>query len=156
MPDWTAVTGLYHQVYREPPYGESEADVARFRETLAQHAELPGFALTAVHSGDVLDGFAYGVGREAGWWPSPAAAAPPPWLAGRPLFYVYELAVRPGRRGRGHGRDLLDRLLRDRAEPCALLAAATAAPAHALYRRWGWEAVGVFRPGVSELLARRL
>ncbi|WP_370962936.1 N-acetyltransferase family protein [Amycolatopsis sp. cg9] len=156
MPDWAELTDLYHEVYREPPYGESEADAARFREAVAEHAKLPGFALETVHSGGELAGFAYGVGREAGWWPSLAAAGPPPWLASGPLFYVYEFAVRPGQRGRGHGRALLDRLLADRTEPAAVLAAATAAPAHALYHRWGWTAVAPVKTGVSELLARRL
>ncbi|NBH09967.1 GNAT family N-acetyltransferase, partial [Amycolatopsis sp. SID8362] len=121
MPDWAEFAELYHEVYREPPYRETEADAARFRETLAEHEKLPGFALTTLHSGGELAGFAYGVGRDAGWWPPSAVGAAPPWLAGSPLFYVYELAVRPGQRGRGNGRALLDRLLRDRTEPAAVL-----------------------------------
>ncbi|GHG06671.1 MULTISPECIES: GNAT family N-acetyltransferase [Amycolatopsis] len=153
MPDWAELGALYLDVYREPPYGEGEAEAAGFRETAARHALLPGFALTTVHTGGELAGFAYGVGREAGWWPPRAAAAAPHRLAGHPLFYVYELAIRPGRRGRGHGRDLLDRLLEPRPEPFALLAASTAAPAHTMYRRWGWQPVGALTPGRSELLA---
>ncbi|RSD09473.1 GNAT family N-acetyltransferase [Amycolatopsis eburnea] len=156
MPDWTGFAELYHEVYREPPYRESAADAARFREALAGHAELPGFALETVHSGGELAGFAYGVAREAGWWPSLAAGDPPSWLAGSPLFYVYEFAVRPGLRGRGHGRAMLDRLLGARTEPAAVLAATTAAPAHALYRRWGWTVVAPVKTGASELLARPL
>ncbi|SFW83931.1 GNAT family N-acetyltransferase [Amycolatopsis australiensis] len=155
MPD-PALVRLYLDVYREPPYRETEADAARFRETLARHALLPGFALTTVHAGPELAGFAYGVGREPGWWHPRATAAAPAWLRGSPVFYVYELAVRRAARGRGHGRDLLDRLLHERTEPFAVLAASTAAPAHAMYRRWGWEPVGALTPGTSELLARPL
>jgi GNAT superfamily N-acetyltransferase len=153
MPDWAELGDLYLDVYREPPYGEGEAEAARFREAVSRHALLPGFAMTTVHNGARLDGFAYGVGREAGWWPPRATAAAPPRLAGSAVFYVYELAVRAGVRGRGHGRDLLDRLLDARTEPYAVLAAVTVAPAHAIYRRWGWEPVGSFIPGRSELLA---
>ena len=153
MPDWAELGELYLDVYREPPYGEGEAEAAGFRETVSRHALLPGFAVTTVHHGEGLGGFAYGVGREAGWWHPRAAAAAPPWLARNPVFYVYELAVRPGLRGRGHGRDLLDRLLDARPEPFAVLAASTAAPAHAMYRRWGWHPVGSLTPGRSELLA---
>lgn len=152
MPDWAELSDLYLDVYREPPYGEGEAEAAEFRETVARHALLPGFAVTTVQSGETVAGFAYGVGREAGWWHPRATAAAPPWLAGHPVFYVYELAVRPASRGRGHGRDLLDRLLEPRPEPYAALAASTAAPAHAMYRRWGWRSVGSLAPGRSELL----
>ncbi|MEU7784690.1 GNAT family N-acetyltransferase [Amycolatopsis sp. NPDC049159] len=156
MPDWAELADLYHEVYREPPYGETEADAARFRGAVAGHAQQPGFALETVHSGGMLAGFAYGVGREPGWWPALAGGGPPSWIAGSPLFYVYEFAVRPGQRGRGHGRALLETLLGARTEPAAVLAAATAAPAHALYRRWGWMVVAPVKTGASELLARRL
>jgi GNAT superfamily N-acetyltransferase len=156
MPDWAELGDLYLDVYREPPYGEGEPEAARFRETASRHALLPGFALTTVHNGGRLAGFAYGVGREAGWWHPRATAPAPPWLARHPVFYVYEFAVRPELRGRGHGRDLLDRLLAARSEPFGVLAASTAAPAHAMYRRWGWQPVGVLTPGRSELLALSL
>ncbi|WP_410638822.1 GNAT family N-acetyltransferase [Amycolatopsis sp. lyj-346] len=152
MPDWTELGELYLDVYREPPYGEGETEAAEFRKTVARHALLPGFAVTTVHKGTELAGFAYGVGREPGWWHPRAAAAAPAWLAGRPVFYVYELAVRPEHRGHGHGRDLLDRLLATRSEPFAVLAASPAAPAHAMYRRWGWQPAGSLTPGRSELL----
>ncbi|WP_410565282.1 GNAT family N-acetyltransferase [Amycolatopsis sp. cmx-4-61] len=153
MPDWAELGELYLDVYREPPYGEGEPETARFRETVSRHALLPGFAVTTVRHGGVLAGFAYGVGREAGWWHPRATAAAPARLARHPVFYVYELAVRPGLRGRGLGRDLLDRLLGARPEPFAVLAASMAAPAHAMYRRWGWQPVGSLTPGRSELLA---
>ncbi|MFJ7214667.1 GNAT family N-acetyltransferase [Amycolatopsis sp. NPDC098790] len=148
--------GAYLSVYREPPYREDAADAARFRETMARHSRLPEFAVTTVRVGDELGGFAYGVGREAGWW-HPAAASPAPRsLAGTPLFYVYELAVLPGLRGRGHGGGLLRDLLAGRSEPVAVLAAATAAPAYEMYRRWGWERVGALTPGSVDLLALSL
>ncbi|MET8848877.1 GNAT family N-acetyltransferase [Amycolatopsis sp. NPDC004625] len=152
---WDELAAAYLSVYREPPYGENEADAARFRETVVQHSSLPGFALATVRDGEALGGFAYGVGREAGWW-HPAAATPvPPGLAGRPLFYVYELAVLPALRGRGHGGGLLRDLLAGRPEPFAVLAAAPAAPAYAMYLRWGWEPIGALTAGPA-LLAQPL
>jgi GNAT superfamily N-acetyltransferase len=152
MRDWAELEDVYLSVYREPPYREDTADAARFRETVARHSRVPGFALTTVHNGGELGGFAYGVGREAGWW-HPAAATPAPdSLARGPLFYVYELAVRPDLRGRGHGGGLLRDLLSARPEPFAVLAAATAAPAYTMYLRWGWERIGVLTSG-SDLLA---
>ncbi|MDT7801460.1 MAG: hypothetical protein QOI78_4893 [Actinomycetota bacterium] len=152
MRDSAELEEVYLSVYREPPYREDAADAARFRETVAGHSRLPGFALTTVRDGAGLGGFAYGVGREAGWW-HPAAATPAPLpLARGPLFYVYELAVRPGLRGRGHGGGLLRDLLAGRPEPFAVLAAAAAAPAYAMYLRWGWERIGALTSG-SDLLA---
>ncbi|EOD63920.1 GNAT family N-acetyltransferase [Amycolatopsis vancoresmycina] len=152
---WDELADAYLSVYREPPYGEDAADAARFRETVVRHSKLPGFALATVRDGEALGGFAYGVGHEPGWW-HPAAATPaPPWLAGSPLFYVYELAVLPDRRGRGHGGGLLRDLLAGRPEPFAVLAAAPAAPAYAMYLRWGWERIGALTPGPA-LLARPL
>ncbi|MEA5365033.1 GNAT family N-acetyltransferase [Amycolatopsis sp., V23-08] len=152
MRDPAELEDVYLAVYREPPYREDAADAARFRDTVTRHARLPGFALTTVRDGAGLGGFAYGVGREAGWW-HPAAATPAPLPLGRgPLFYVYELAVRPALRGRGHGGALLRDLLDGRPEPFAVLAAASAAPAYAMYLRWGWERVGALTSG-SDLLA---
>lgn len=152
---WDELAAAYLAVYREPPYREDAADAARFRDTVVQHSMLPGFAVTTVRDGEALGGFAYGVGREAGWW-HPAAATPaPPWLARTPLFYVYELAVLPALRGHGHGGGLLRELLAGRPEPFAVLAASPAAPAYAMYLRWGWERIGALAAGPA-LLARPL
>ncbi|WP_159059008.1 GNAT family N-acetyltransferase, partial [Streptomyces scabiei] len=84
--------------------------------------------------------------------------APAPQRLRRPLFYVYELAVVRELRGRGHGRALLEALLTDRTERYAVLAASTRAPAHELYRRWGWTKAGELAgpPHGVELLARPL
>jgi GNAT superfamily N-acetyltransferase len=148
---------IYHRVYREPPYHEDATAADRFAEQMAGHAALPGFSVTAVREGGVLGGFAYGVRYDDGWWPPRATAPAPPALVW-PLFYVYELVVLPELRGRGHGRGLLDALLADRTEPFAVLAASTGAPAHELYRRWGWAKVGALTapPDGVELLARPL
>ncbi|MFJ2743724.1 GNAT family N-acetyltransferase [Streptomyces sp. NPDC087440] len=133
---------VYLRVYREAPYHEDEKDADAFAGQLAAHAALPGFCVTTVHDdAGALGGFAYGVRRESGWWHPRAEAPAPPWLH-RPFFYVYELAVVRESRGLGHGRALLDLLLADRPEHHAVLAASRAAPAHALYRRWGWTTAG--------------
>ncbi|WP_284574014.1 GNAT family N-acetyltransferase [Streptomyces sp. 2P-4] len=133
---------VYHRVYREPPYHEDTADADGFARQLAGHAALPGFAVATVRDGATLTGFAYGVHRGAGWWHPRAAAPAPRRLRRLPLFYVYELAVVREARGRGHGRLLLDRLLADRSEPYAVLAASGKAPARDMYRRWGWTEAG--------------
>jgi GNAT superfamily N-acetyltransferase len=157
VPDVDGIRDVYHRVYREPPYHEDIADAERFAAQLAEHAALPGFSMTTVHEDGVLGGFAYGVRRPAPWW-HPRAATPAPPEVGWPLFYVYELAVVPELRGRGHGRGLLDLLLSDRTERFAVLAASTKAPARELYRRWGWTEAGSLSgpPDGVELLAREL
>jgi GNAT superfamily N-acetyltransferase len=148
---------VYHRVYREPPYHEDAAAADRFADQLAGHAALPGFSVTTVDGDGALGGFAYGVRYDDGWW-HPRATAPAPPALVWPLFYVYELVVAPELRGRGHGRGLLETLLADRTEPYAVLAASTGAPAHELYRRWGWSNVGALAapPAGVELLARPL
>lgn len=148
---------VYHRVYREPPYHEDADAADAFRAQLTEHAALPGFSVTTVHADGALAGFAYGVRRDPGWW-HPRAAAPPPRDLRGPLFYVYELAVVRELRGLGHGRALLDLLLAERTEPFAVLAASTGAPAHTLYRRWGWSEVGRLTgpPHGVDLLARPL
>lgn len=144
------VRDLYHRVYREPPYREDAAAADRFAAQLAGHAALPGFAMTTVRDGGALGGFAYGVRRDDGWW-HPRAATPAPPGVRWPLFYVYELVVAPELRGRGHGRAMLDRLLADRSERLAVLAASPEAPARAMYERWGWAKVGALTGGVDLL-----
>ncbi|MCL6296854.1 GNAT family N-acetyltransferase [Streptomyces kronopolitis] len=148
---------VYHWVYREPPYHEDASAADGFAVQLAEHAALPGFAMTTVRDGGALGGFAYGVRREEGWW-HPRAAAPGPRRLRGPLFYVYELAVVEELRGRGHGRKLLELLLADRTEPYAVLAASNRAPARELYRGWGWVKVGELTglPDGVDLLARPL
>ncbi|HEX6358853.1 GNAT family N-acetyltransferase [Actinophytocola sp.] len=157
VPDVAEFREVYHRVYREPPYHEDAAAAAGFARQLAEHAALPGFCVTGVRDCGALGGFAYGVRRDDGWW-HPRAATPAPADVCWPLFYVYELAVVPELRGQGHGRGLLDELLADRTERCAVLAASTKAPARELYRRWGWVKVGELTgpPDGVDLLARPL
>lgn len=143
---------VYRRVYAEPPYFETEDDVARFAALLAEHSALPGFAMKTVFDDGALGGFAYGVRQDAGWWPDRMTDPAPDWLRGEAVFYVYELAVVPELRGRGHGRALLGDLLKDRPERFALLASRVAAPARRLYHRWGWRKVGEFGSEGIDLL----
>ncbi|WP_181774942.1 GNAT family N-acetyltransferase [Amycolatopsis pittospori] len=144
---------VYRRVYREPPYLEGEVEVARFGVLFAEHSALPGFAMKTVSADGALVGFAYGVGREAGWWPAHATTSAPDQLDGEPLFYVYELALVPELRGRGQGRALLADLLKDRPERFAVLASRVTSPARRLYDRWGWRKVGEFGSRGVDLLA---
>jgi GNAT superfamily N-acetyltransferase len=156
--DVEAFRDVYLRVYAEPPYHEDEAAADRFAGQLREHVALPGFSATTVTDDDgVLGGFAYGVAYDDGWW-HPRATAPPPAWVGHPLYYVWELLLAPELRGRGHGRGLLDLLLADRGEPCAVLAASTGAPAYRMYLRWGWTKIGGLAapPAGVDLLARRL
>ncbi|WP_329423580.1 GNAT family N-acetyltransferase [Streptosporangium sp. NBC_01495] len=67
-------------------------------------------------------------------------------MADSPRFAVIELDVRKDYRRRGIGRQLLETLLaqQDVASYATLLADPDA-PAHAMYRRWGWQVVGPVR-----------
>jgi GNAT superfamily N-acetyltransferase len=103
-------------------------------------------------------GFAYGFTFAADrWWRH--AIDEPDETRGHPKFAVMELAVLPKWRGSGVGRDLMALLLDDRPEAFGTLCANPSAPAPRIYRRWGWQLVGMSDPphlGPMEVLIKRL
>lgn len=136
---------LYREVYAEPPYYEGEEHVAAFLERFADELRSLGFSLVAAETDGELVGYAYGLSFEPDqWWddsdPQPAE------LRGYPKFAVMEFVVRKQHRGKGIGRALISALLTDRTEPFATLCANPAAPAHQIYRHWGWRLVGRAHP----------
>jgi GNAT superfamily N-acetyltransferase len=104
-------------------------------------------------------GYTFGFPMAAGAWWASDAEKPPPEVLDPPKFAVIELIVASAYRGRGIGRELLDRLLEDRPEPHAMLTAVPEAPARGMYARWGWVQVGTARhtpdaPVMDQLVLR--
>jgi GNAT superfamily N-acetyltransferase len=141
MPLFPALVDLYAVVYAEPPYGEGPEQVAGFADGLAGEAARPGFTLVAAEDDGLLVGAAYGWTMGAGRWWSRADAVPSADLLGVDKLAVMEWMVHPRRRGVGVGVELMRRLLADRPEPTATLAANPLAPARQMYARAGWRQV---------------
>lgn len=137
---------LYAAVYAEPPYHETESDVAEFEaRLLPTELEEPSFLLVAAWDQDRLAGYLYGyaINRASPLWPEffPSSDQDPP------VAYVSELLVGAGYRGKGMARALHDRFLATRGEStAALFAHPDAIPAQTAYRRWGWHRTGTGRP----------
>ena len=135
---------LYVKVYAEPPYDGGpkytrQAFLARTKGQLI----APGFTLITARDAGALVGFSFGFQMGPyGWWAN-ATEAPPEVLRAS-KFAVVELLVDISHRGRSIGRSLTGRLLADRSEEYATLAARPDAAAHAMYLRWGWKVVGRF------------
>ncbi|GAA5103347.1 GNAT family N-acetyltransferase [Nocardia iowensis] len=137
-----ALVDLYADVFAEPPYCEGPEQVARFRVLLIDEMDRPGFAVVRAVDHGTLVGMAYGFTIPAEQWWHDAATSPPPAAIGVAKFAIMELAVRQSHRGQGLGRELLGDLLRGRTEPIAFLGVDPAAPAYAIYRKWGWREAG--------------
>lgn len=156
------MTDLYRAVYAEPPYNSGPLwsdDLFRLRTE--HQARRDGFRARWARSGaGDLVGFAFGFGMGAGgWWGGGDADLPPEEILAGDKFAVIELIVDRAWRGQGIGRRLLDELLAGRPEPYAMLTAVPAAPARALYDRWGWRQVGTARhtpdsPVMDQLVLR--
>ncbi|MEU0518176.1 GNAT family N-acetyltransferase [Streptosporangium sp. NPDC006007] len=161
--DWAAevlsgpYVDLYEEIHAEPPYLSGPLYAReRFIHRTAGQVRREGFTLVSAHDGPALAGFAFGLPFPAGrWWGGDASPGPANVVAAE-KFAVIELGVHAAYRGRGIGRRLLEDLLTDRAAPYAVLLAHPDAPAHAMYRRWGWQVVGTVRPapdsGTSDAL----
>jgi GNAT superfamily N-acetyltransferase len=141
LPD---IADLYHEIHSEDP-GDSDPVFSRpsFVARTDKQALEPGFELITAVAGDGLAGFSFGYPMPAGRWR--AECTPPSQeVLDSPKFAVIELDVRKACRGQGLGRKLLDKLLADRAEKYATLAATPGSPAQAMYTRWGWYKIGLF------------
>lgn len=143
---------LYADVYAEPPYYETEADVTAFTARLTRQLQEPSFLLIAAWDEDCLMGYIYGfaIDRDSSLWamvflPLYPGQCVREWTY--PVVFVSELLVAAKCRRRGIARALHDRFVAARAEPKAvLLAHPDATAAQSAYRRWGWYRVGAGRP----------
>lgn len=143
---------LYAVVYAEPPYYETEADVANFEARLAEQLQEPSFILIAAWDEGRLTGYIYGfaINSDSPLWANVFLSPDPgqnvqEWAY--PVVFVSELLVAAGYRRRGVARALHDKFLAARDEPKAvLLVHPDATAAQSAYRRWGWYRVGVGRP----------
>lgn len=140
-PLFPALVDLYAVVYAELPYGEGPEQVARFADGLPAEAQRPGFTLVAAEDAGVLVGAAYGWTMPAGVWWQSADCEPPAEVRDVDKLAVMEWMVRPDRRGQGVGAGLMRRLLAERVEGWATLAANPDAPARGMYERQGWQRV---------------
>jgi ribosomal protein S18 acetylase RimI-like enzyme len=145
------LVGVYRAAMGAAPFHETEVEAGFFAEELAGELEEPGFRCWVAREGDRVVGFAYGyetpeVASE-GWYgllrdavgQGPDGAGR--WLEGQ--FAVVWIAVRPDRRGRGLGRQLLERLLQEATtERAWLITHDLDTPARALYRSLGFQELG--------------
>jgi ribosomal protein S18 acetylase RimI-like enzyme len=136
-----SVVDLYAVVYAEPPYEEGTEQVNQFRARLDEETTRAGFTLIAAHDRGQLVGTVYGWTMPAGTWWSQADQEAPADIHDADKLAVMEWIVHPERRAEGIGSELMRRLLRDRQEPYATLAADPRAPARGLYERAGWHQV---------------
>jgi GNAT superfamily N-acetyltransferase len=142
---------VYSEVYAEPPYNsgslwQRDAFLDRTRRQVAR----AGFHIihTRSQDGEII-GYSFGVPFEQGRWWSSNASDPPVEILSATKFAVIELILRKPWRGRGIGRQMHDRLLKDRPEQYAILTAHPMAPARRMYQRWGWRQVGTAQHSVD-------
>jgi ribosomal protein S18 acetylase RimI-like enzyme len=140
---------VYRAAMGAAPFFETEVETGWFAEELADELGEPGFRCWVAREDDRVAGFAYGYETleipAEGWYGlvreavGPAAAEH--WLAGQ--FAVVWIAVHPDRRGRGLGRELLERLLASAGtERAWLITHDLDTPAQALYRSLGFRLLG--------------
>jgi GNAT superfamily N-acetyltransferase len=157
---------LHAEIYRDPPYGLSGPDAARFADRFRVQRRQPGFVLAEARSGDYLVGYAYGMPLRpsTSWWRNLTAPLPDDITTEHPgrTFALAELLVRAPWRRQGVGRDLHDLVLRNRPEERVTLVVAPAATAaQNACQQWGWRKVGRTReawPGLplADVLIRTL
>ncbi|WP_424891254.1 GNAT family N-acetyltransferase [Streptomyces sp. XH2] len=143
---------VYASVFAEPPYNETEGDVAAGFRRFRSQTRKPGFrgALARTESGGPVGlAFGYPLSARTRWWDQLLVPVPEETRRedGRRTFGLMELAVRAPWRGQGIARRLHDAVLEDtRAERVLLNVRRDAAPAQAAYRSWGYRKVGEARP----------
>lgn len=143
---------VYAEAFAEPPYDETETDVAaafrRFRSQ-TRKATFRG-ALASAPDGEAV-GMAYGypLGPQTGWWDQLTVPVPDEMRRedGRRTFGLMELAVRAAWRRQGIARRLHDAVL-DGTEAARVLLNVhpDSKAAVAAYRAWGYRKIGDARP----------
>lgn len=152
---WEAVlpfiTGIYADVYAEPPYKEGAQDVSDFATSMPYRAAQRGFRLIVASSQTKPIGFAFGhqLPPDTKWWQGFIGSLPEGFTrenSGR-TFAIIEIAVLREYRRRGIARSMHDLLLGGRPEErVTLLVRPEAEAANAAYARWGYSPVGAIRP----------
>jgi len=128
---------LYGLSYREPPWDETDEDVAAYAARIREWAGYEGFTGLAVR--DPVDGRLTGV--VYGWFhPAESGGRPLPGVEAARPFHVGDLMVHPLARRQGLGRHLVDRLTADR-RPAVLLTHPDSA-ARRIYEAAGWRHTG--------------
>ncbi|MCY0937590.1 GNAT family N-acetyltransferase [Streptomyces sp. H34-S4] len=143
---------IYAEAFAEPPYNETEDDVAaafrRFPFQTRRHAFRAALARTG--DGDPV-GVAYGfpLSPDTGWWDelTVPVAGEMRREDGHRTFGLMELAVRGPWRGQGIARRLHETLLDGiEAERVLLNVHPASKAASAAYQAWGYRKVGEARP----------
>jgi len=134
---------IYFDAYSDAPYHYNQADADEFVERFSGQTERPSFRLILGRIDGEIAGFSYGYTFPTDLWWRGAQTEPPAEVAIATKFAVIELVVSRSHRGHGYSRVLLDALLADRSEDCAILLAKPGAQAHDMYLRWGWQNIGV-------------
>ncbi|MBH1932871.1 GNAT family N-acetyltransferase [Streptomyces sp. AV19] len=146
---------VHAEAFAEPPYGESEEEVALTFRRFREEARRPGFraALARVAASGEPAGMALGrpLGADIIWYGLlPEGVIPLP----RTLALL-ELAVRAPWRGRGVARRLHDALLAGTgAEHVVLTVHCEAEPARAAYRSWGYRELAEGEGHLAMMLRR--
>ncbi|MEU8431588.1 GNAT family N-acetyltransferase [Streptomyces sp. NPDC029216] len=147
---------IYAEVFAEPPYDETEDDVAAAFRRFPVQAGNPAFHAVLAHdSTEEPIGMAYGhpLRPDTGWWDELTEPVSDDMRRedGRRTFGLMELAVRAAWRNRGVARRLHETLLDGIGAERVLLnvnPASKAAPA--AYRAWGYRKIGEARPWGGE------
>ncbi|MEV8530837.1 GNAT family N-acetyltransferase [Streptomyces sp. NPDC051211] len=143
---------VYAEAFAEPPYNETEDDVAAAFRRFPVQARNRGFraALARDEDGGPI-GMAYGypLRPDAGWWDELTEPVPDDMRRedGHRTFGLMELAVRGPWRGQGVARRLHETLLDGiGAERVLLNVHPAGKAASAAYRAWGYRKIGEARP----------
>jgi hypothetical protein len=160
------LTGLYRDVYAEPPYEWGDDHAKLFSKRFVGQTRDAGFTLVEARSGDALIGFGFGVtlAPTTPWWQNLLTPLPDEITredVGRTFAFV-ELLVRTPWRRQHVAETIHHQLMQDRHEERATLTVLPAAKAaEAAYAKWGWQKVGQKRnplPGspVFDVLLKEL
>jgi ribosomal protein S18 acetylase RimI-like enzyme len=142
------LVAVYQAAMSAAPFHETGVETGWFAEELAGEVGEPGFRCWVARDGDRLAGFAYGLPTAEvpaeGWYGllrDAVGEGAGEWLEGQ--FAVVWIAVAPQWRGRGLGRQLLERLLAGAGtERAWLVTHDLDTPARALYRSLGFRELG--------------